>query len=982
MPLSTREVLMVVRASDMASRVMSTLALNFGASSRAIELSAQAAAGASEEQVAAMEAAQAEAVAASKHLIGIGVATMAAGVGIVAIGVSAAKFLKTSTNAAVAYNLQAAYTLTQNDNIGASLKKVGQIGLTVGSQIGVPFDQLQGALYDIYSSMDVTDKQAQALLTSFAKVAVAGQVPITDAAKATIGIMNAYHLGADQVNKVNDVMFELVKKGVGTYEDFSGVIGRVTPSAVIAGQSMQTMGGMMAFLTRNGLTAANAGSAAARALSSMANPVFDKNLKSLGLTVKDSHGNFKTMGDMVDELSGKLKDMTAPERAAALTNLLKGAGGTIQSMRFWTEAVDNAGQLNALIQDMQGSSGQTASAYNSMASQMATKSQLLKNNFQILRIEVGEPLISAFQKLTLGLIKVVQWFNNLSPHTKELVVKIAAIVTGLTILAGILITVGGLMAVIVGIAGALEIELGPIILFIAAAIAIGAGLYYAYTHSKEFHDEVNKLAKDVEKMAKEEWPHLKAAVKDAIDFIKRMIADIPGATAAVERAMKQVADNVRHAFDNFMHAVDNVKHAAENTINALQDAWNAFFHALDNVEHAFDNIQHAWNNTWHAVGDAVRAFVNGPVAYVRARIAEFMTFWNSHFSEMAQITSKIWTTISSVVRVAWDQFYGIIKIGFAALSAFWKTSWALFFDVFDFVWKMIGPTVKFAWDLLWNIIKIGMDIISTAWNVFWDAIVLVVKTIWDTIATTLAVAWRALLDAIGIFLDLLTGHWGKAWTDAKAFVLDIWNGIIKIFNDFGKNAITFLRQAGKDLLTGLGAGFNDVIKLLQQAWTDAIKFLTDFASAALKFLEQAGSDLIQGLINGIQSMATKAVDAVKSVGKAVLKGFKDITGIGSPSKEMHQLGLFLGQGLANGILAGQSGVARAAAQLGRQATFSANMALSGSSGSQSSNPVGGASYSTAKSVTVNFHPGSVQVTGDKAGAEDFVAQLTTAIRKI
>ncbi|MEU5477429.1 phage tail tape measure protein [Streptomyces mirabilis] len=63
----------------------------------------------------------------------------------------------------------------------------------------------------------------------------------------------------------------------------------------------------------------------------------------------------------------------------------------------------------------------------------------------------------------------------------------------------------------------------------------------------------------------------------------------------------------------------------------------------------------------------------------------------------------------------------------------------------------------------------------------------------------------------------------------------------------------------------------------------------------------AGMDLIRGFIHGVSSMAGAAIDKVKSIGSSAVSGIKSILGISSPSKVFRQIGIYLNEGLIDGI---------------------------------------------------------------------------------
>lgn len=82
------------------------------------------------------------------------------------------------------------------------------------------------------------------------------------------------------------------------------------------------------------------------------------------------------------------------------------------------------------------------------------------------------------------------------------------------------------------------------------------------------------------------------------------------------------------------------------------------------------------------------------------------------------------------------------------------------------------------------------------------------------------------------------------------------------------------------------------------------------ASLPLKMYE-AGKNVWQGLVKGIQSGISNATGAAANLAKAVIDKFTTETDIHSPSKLFEQFGIYIDQGLANGIAAAVPYVATA-----------------------------------------------------------------------
>jgi TP901 family phage tail tape measure protein len=416
-----------------------------------------------------------------------------------------------AAKAAAEYQRQVALTATQVDGFKVSLQQLSDVGLKTARTIAVPFEEIQPALYDIFSSTSANLEQAQILLEGFAKTAVAGQVSLQDATRGTIPILNAFNLPLESVNRILDIQFQLVRKGVGTYGEFASVFGRVVPSATRAGQSFEEVAAMLAYLTRNGLSAAMASTSAARALDAMSNPKAVHSMENLGIKVRDAAGNMLPLETSLKNLQKYLLGLPNKDRISALVDIFKGAGGTIQARRFLDQILLKPGELDEFVgflNDMKNSSGQFEMAYDKMSNTVAAQTTLLRNKFKVMEVTIGQAVTPIFVAILKVLNRIVDAFNNLSPATQKWIGIGIALASVFLIIAGVtLITVGALAGIAAAImtAGAGFFYLvGAVIGVVAALASFGAIIAIAWTRSKRFreilqdiHDTGMHLWKDV-----------------------------------------------------------------------------------------------------------------------------------------------------------------------------------------------------------------------------------------------------------------------------------------------------------------------------------------------------------------------------------------------------------------------------------------------------------------------------------------------------
>lgn len=107
---------------------------------------------------------------------------------------------------------------------------------------------------------------------------------------------------------------------------------------------------------------------------------------------------------------------------------------------------------------------------------------------------------------------------------------------------------------------------------------------------------------------------------------------------------------------------------------------------------------------------------------------------------------------------------------------------------------------------------------------------------------------------------------------------------------------------------------------------------------------QIGRDIIDGLINGLESMLSSLANAAEDIAKSIGDTFKDLLGIGSPSKVFMQYGVWTDEGFAIGIDKGAKEIERAFRNMDVTGTFTATLPTSRDFTAANTAPV--SSYST------------------------------------
>jgi len=847
----TRDLWIVLRARDEASRIIRSFGQNVS--------------GAANSAASNMTNFERTMQSLGLRLQQFAMTSMLAGTALAGMGAAGIAFLKSASDVAVAYEKQVRATKTQVDDITVSLDDLAAVGRRVAREVEIPFEQMQDTLFFIFSSMNVTLAESEQLLKGFAKEAVAGQTSIENAARSNIAIMNSLGLTTKDLGRIQDVQFQVVRKGVITYEELSNVIGRALPAAARSGQSIETLGAMMAFLTRNGLSAAMASASAARALESFAHPTTVKRLEQIGITVRDAKGEFLPLLDVMTQMNKKLKDMAQPERAKFFQELFKGAGGTIQARRFWDTAFKNFDDFTEMMGFMTNSSGVFENAYENMANSVANKSVLLENKWMLIKETLGRAVMPHLLKLMDLLGQVMDWFDRLPEPTKNMIAQfilwgsiIAIAVGALMILIGVLaFFVSGVM-----LAGeALIIILAALVGVTAAVIGLGAGFYYAWQRAEEFRaiiSDVGQILKDlwqgVVNVAQDIQKSFDDKVRPALEHLWEVVETkvLPAVREFIRMWKEEVFPKLQEAGriikDMVVKTFELVAETIENyiipAINKLTEWWEKNGDTLRPLLAYFGELV-----KWLLIVGA--ALVLAPIIAFFTAIAAIIIAVYNFIESLKTLWSWITTAFNAVVSFFKGMIdfivsfvtgvYNTVDQALRPLTNLIKAVFGLIFEIIRFFTVLAREVIK---DWIIPFVKDFIDGFMKLYNMVSKFVMDIYTTIRDFFAKIFGEAEKQGKP----FFDVIA----KIWNDLKQYIKGTIDGIVKLFADAGK----WLFEAGKNIITGLLNGItekiNDLKKKLKEI-TDMIPKIKGPKSVDLQLLVPVGKNIMQGFMNGIES---------------------------------------------------------------------------------------------------------------------------------
>lgn len=284
--------------------------------------------------------------------------------------------------------------------------------MELGKRVPQTLQQLAEGMYDIVSS-GFTGAEALFIVEKASMAAVAGATDLRNAVQAGIATMNAFGKSLDDLNHIYDVHFQAVKMGIFTYEQLNQVLGRVTASAGLAGQSMETAFGALVAISRSGfggVAFAEGATRVARFFQELTDASALQKINALGVATEDSFGRMRNAIDIVADIQGKMATMTEAARTALanqiFTNIrsVQGFQVLVNSLDLWREA-----QMGAIF-----AAEAMPSAYEKMADEVKNTLTIIQNQFTIAMTNVTDfftPVVKGFSTMFENLSRIMLPFS-------------------------------------------------------------------------------------------------------------------------------------------------------------------------------------------------------------------------------------------------------------------------------------------------------------------------------------------------------------------------------------------------------------------------------------------------------------------------------------------------------------------------------------------------------------------------------------------
>ena len=802
------------------------------------------------------------------------VSTIAIGVGLVGAGVAGVKMATDFQN-----------SMTQLvTGAGESEKNLGMVSngiLSMSATVGTTSKELASGMY-LIESAGFHGAAGLSILKASAEGAQVGGAKMADVANVVTSSLNAYGLKGSDAGRITNELVATVAAGKMHMQDLATAIASVLPIAASSGVSFAQVGGAIATMTAQGMTARRASMNLAAMIRSLVAPSSSASaeMQKLGLNANDLSNNLGKKG-----ITGTLADMTeailkntkgGSVMATGFQNMSPAAKAIAQDILGGTKSVKEIGAEMGKLSPVQA---KLVSGFNSQA----TSATGLKQTFDgAMKTMVGGAT-GLNVALLLGGSHAKAFHDNVA-SVKDAADKSGSSITGFNLVqkdlkfqleqgkaaAGSLVTEFGMFLIpIIQNVGA---AIASVITFfakhqdaaIALAVVIGGVLVTAITVF------VGNL--------------VIAGVKSTIEFGK-MIGEAVGwavktAASMAETAVLWVAYFVEWAAKSAASMASWVAQQAtalggwvvKSTVSIAQSAalWTGYF-----VKWLAQSAASA--ATWVATqAKSLASGVKDIVVFVAKHAISAAAYIASNVAMAASATAAFIAENAATLGIV----AGILALvgGIIYVATHWKKCWTdiknWFNDAVKFLRSGFGSLVLLItgplapllflalhWKTVWADIK---AVVADVWQFLssvWNAISSDIAAAWDAISSFFTGWWGTLLAGwkvdIAFVVNLLKSTWDTISSDAKTVWNDVTSFLAAIPGEilgFFSGAISWLLNIGSDILTGLWNGVKAYWALLGDIGSTIWGWFTTAIGDATQWLEKTGEAIITGLWNGLKNM--------------------------------------------------------------------------------------------------------------------------------
>ncbi|OJE33005.1 tail length tape measure protein [Bacillus tropicus] len=532
-----------------------------------------------------------------------------------------------------------------------------------------------------------------------------------------------------------------------------------------------------------------------------------------------------------------------------------------------------------------------AKAYKDMMESLTEALQPMRDAFAALMIPIYNfvntmaKMVIAFNEAHPTLAKFIQGTMMLVPALTLLLLPLGA---GMGLLKGYRAAFAALWMIIKPAVMVLAMA-SPVAWALAAAITgLALGFTYAYKNIEPFRNAVNNVIT----VFKAFWQVLQGNSDGAASMLTSLGMSPENTRAIISfgETVRGVIETIKQVFSSFavfMQGIFALFAGDEENGTALLKSLGMNQATITTVV-----------NTVSSIKQAISEFLSGIWSFMTAIGTQIAQFWLENGNQIKQAFSDCWSVASEIIK-------SVMPI----IVAVFQFAWPIIKEIVIGTLEAIRDFIQGILKVILGIVKVFSSLFTGDWAGVWEG----VKEIWfgalEAIWGYLQL-WGAgrVLKWLGKFGNDIGRLFGKFWGDIKK----IWNdALADLYVFFGSKLETITRLAQSwggmfknffvgiwdAIIGGIQNKMNNVVSAIGWVLGQAVNTVQRFVG----YFFTIGQQIISGMINGIYSYANKLIDQVFNIGRSIKDTITGFFRIHSPSRVMRDIGVYVGQGLDQGM---------------------------------------------------------------------------------
>lgn len=532
-----------------------------------------------------------------------------------------------------------------------------------------------------------------------------------------------------------------------------------------------------------------------------------------------------------------------------------------------------------------------AKAYKDMMESLTEALQPMRAAFAALMIPIYNfvntmaKMVIAFNEAHPTLAKFIQGTMMLVPALTLLLLPLGA---GMGLLKGYRAAFATLWMIIKPAVMVLAMA-SPVAWALAAAITgLALGFTYAYKNIEPFRNAINNVIT----VFKAFWQVLQGNSDGAASMLTSLGMSPENTRAIISfgETVRGVIETIKQVFSDFavfMQGIFALFAGDEENGTALLKSLGMNQATITTVV-----------NTVSSIKQAISEFLSEIWSFMTAIGTQIAQFWLENGSQIKQAFSDCWSVASEIIK-------SVMPI----IVAVFQFAWPIIKEIVIGTLEAIRDFIQGILKVILGIVKVFSSLFTGDWAGVWEG----VKEIWfgalEAIWGYLQL-WGAgrVLKWLGKFGNDIGRLFGKFWGDIKK----IWNdALADLYVFFGSKLETITRLAQSwggmfknffvgiwdAIIGGIRNKMNNVVSAIGWVLGQAVNTVQRFVS----YFFTIGQQMISGLINGIYSYANKLIDQFFNIGRSIKDTITGFFRIHSPSRVMRDIGVYVGQGLDQGM---------------------------------------------------------------------------------